>query len=74
MDVKELKQDINVAMSDAVELGLGNGAAASAYYLEAIAKMMYFMMFHENYEYVNPNEVSMTKEVDEDETTESTDI
>ena len=72
MNIEELKQEVDVAMNDAVELGEGNASTASAYYMEAIAKMLYFRLFNENYEYDNPS-LDYEKEigsegVEEDET------
>lgn len=43
------REDIREAMDLAFENGIGNSSVASAYFLEAIAKMMYLNTFHENY-------------------------
>jgi len=70
MNIEDLKEEINLSMSDALTQGEGRADTASAYYLEAIAKMMYYRMFHEHFVYDDPSVVEIPQRVnpEEDET------
>lgn len=71
MKIDEMKKDIDNVMDDAYKIGNANSSVATAYFLEAIAKMMYFNTFHTVFE---KDQEDIAPEVVEDELSESTDI
>jgi hypothetical protein len=66
-----IKEDVDLAMESAYKNGVGSdGSIASAYFLEAIAKMLYVQTFHTQYEVESEYEIEEPK----DEDTKSIDI
>jgi tRNA(Glu) U13 pseudouridine synthase TruD len=57
MDFEDFKLEVMESMDNAITRGDGNASVATAFYLEAIAKMMFFRLFNERYEFTDVNEV-----------------
>lgn len=74
--MKGFKEDIDNTLDDAYKLGNGDSSVAAAYYLEAIAKMMYVQMFHEQYarDYDSESSAGHIAEEEQDEISESINI
>lgn len=74
---KEFREEMDNIMDDAFTLGASNSRVASAYFLEVIARLMYFNTFHKefvrDYERAPYDAVTEHKE-EEHEVSESTDI
>ncbi len=73
--MKKFREEIENVMDDAFTLGANNAPVASAYFLEAIARMMYVDMFHSKFERDYERDLTDKITVDsQDEISESTDI
>ena len=71
--MESLRKDIDNVMDDAYKLGVSNSTVACAYFLEAIAKMMYMNTFHEEYKRDYEKSYEPSEEV-ENEISESVNI
>ena len=60
-----IREDINEALDAAYEKGVGaDGSIASAYFLEAIAKMLYFQTFHIPYGEMEEEQIEISESAD----------